>query len=71
MSRADYKYGARIYPLDSEKVLVKQTVRKPGSPRYVVDIREDGQDREAHIRWDDTQSIADAVRRALKGELKE
>ena len=66
------KYGVRIYDMpDSNVILVKQTVKRPESPRYVVDTLEDGTHREAHIRVDDTTSIADAVRRALRGELRE
>lgn len=33
----NYKYGARIYPLDSEVILIKQTIKKPGSFSYVID----------------------------------
>ncbi|MBA7632140.1 hypothetical protein ES703_39683 [subsurface metagenome] len=65
------KYGVRIYLVDSEKILIKQTVKKPASPRYVVDTLQDGTHREAHIPWNETESIADAVRSALKGKLAE
>jgi len=65
------KYGVRIYPLpDSDVILIKQTVKRPESPRYVIDTLLDGTHREAHISVDDTVSIADAVRQALRGELK-
>jgi hypothetical protein len=66
------KYGVRIYPVpDSDRILIKQTVRRPESPRYVIDTLLDGTHRENHISVDDTAGIADAVRRALKGELEE
>lgn len=71
MSRADHKYGVRIYSLDSEVMLLKQTVKKPGLPRYVIDTFSDGTHREVHIPQGDTEGIADAVRQALKGELRE
>jgi len=64
------KYGVRIYAMpDSDVILIKQTVRKPESPRYVIDTLQDGTHREAHIRWEDTVGIADTVRQALRGEL--
>jgi len=64
------KYGVRIYALpDSDVILIKQTVKRPQSLRYVVDALEDGTHRETHINVDDTTGIADAVRQALRGEL--
>jgi len=64
------KYGVRIYALpDSDVILIKQTVKRPESLRYIVDSLEDGTHREAHINVDDTVGIADAVRQALRGEL--
>jgi len=66
------KYGVRIYDMpDSNVILIKQTVKRPESPRYVIDTLEDGTHREAHIRVSGTAGIADAVRRALRGELRE
>lgn len=65
------KYGVRIYPIaDSDVVRIKQTVKKPESPRYVVDTLEEGAHREAHISVDDNAGIAHAVQRALRGELE-
>ena len=65
------KYGVRIYALpDSDIILIKQTVKRPESLRYVVDTLEDGTHREAHINVDDTAGIADTVRQALRGELR-
>lgn len=64
------KYGVRIYPLDSEVILIKQTVKKDGSPTYVVDTLPNGDHREAHVPIDSDGEIADAVRTALRGSLK-
>jgi hypothetical protein len=64
------KYGVRIYPLDSKVILVKQTVKKEGSLTYVVDTTSDGDHREAHVRIDNDRKIAEAVRAALRGELR-
>ena len=65
------KYGVRIYALpDSDIILIKQTVKRPESLRYVVDTLEDGTHREVHINVGDTAGIADAVRQALRGELR-
>jgi len=65
------KYGVRIYALpDSDVILIKRTVERPESLRYVVDALEDGAHREAHINVDDTAGITDAVRQALRGELR-
>jgi len=66
----NYKYGARIYPLDLEVILIKQTIKKPGSSNYVIDRLEDGRHREKHVTWEDSLDIADAVRRALRAELQ-
>ena len=64
------KYGVRIYDMpDSDTILIKQTVKRPGSPRYVIDTLEDGTHREKHVSKDDSGCIADAVRAALKGKL--
>lgn len=65
------KYGVRIYDMpDSDVILVKQTVKRPGSPRYVIDTLADGTHREKHIAIDDNSGIADAIRAALKGKLR-
>lgn len=64
------KYGVRVYPLDSDIILVKQTVKRAGSPTYVVDTTPDGEHREAHVRINNDREIAEAVRAALRGKLK-
>lgn len=64
------KYGVRIYPLDSKIILIKQTVKKVGSPSYVVDTMPGGDHREAHVDINDDQQVAEAIRTALKGGLK-
>ena len=63
------KYGVRIYPLDNEVILIKQTVRRAGSPTYVVDVLPDGDHREAHVSIANDAAIANAVRSALQGGL--
>lgn len=64
------KYGVRIYPLNTKVILIKQTVRKNGSPSYVVDKMANGDHREAHVDINDDREIADAVRTALNGSLQ-
>jgi len=68
----DY-YGVRIYKVDEDVILVKQTIKKPirntNSARYVVDMAPDGTHKEKHIDINDDKSIADAVRQALNGHL--
>ena len=63
------KYGVRIYPLDNKVILIKQTVKKAGSPRYVVDTMVNVDHREAHVDINDDQNIAEAIRTALNGGL--
>ncbi len=64
------KYGVRIYAMpDSDVILIKQTIKRPGCPRYVIDTLEDEMHREKHIGIDDSAGIADTVRAALKGKL--
>jgi len=64
------KYGTRIYPLDEHIILIKQTVKRSGSTRYVVDTLPNGDHREAHVNIDNDKEIANAVRAALKGDLQ-
>ena len=65
------KYGVRIYPLpDTDIIIIKQTVKRSGSPRYVIDTMPDGTHRETHISVHDTTDIAEAVRQALRGQLQ-
>ena len=59
------KHGARVYPLDGEKILIKQTILLTRrSDHYVVMA-----DRERHVRADDDAALAAAVRDALAGAL--
>lgn len=64
------KYGVRIYPVDSGQILIRQTVKRPDSARYVIDRREDSWYRQIHTNVNDTASVMDAIRQALKGELR-
>jgi hypothetical protein len=63
------KYGARVYQLDYEKILIKQTIQKEILGEYVVDTIDEDQHRETHVPINDDKAIADAVRTALRGEL--
>lgn len=64
------RYGVRIYPTpDSDRIRIKQTIKRSGSQTYVVDRMEDGEQREKHVNVGDAAGIADAVQRALRGEL--
>ncbi len=64
------KYGVRIYPPfpDSKTIIILQTIKRPGSLRYVINVREDGK-HQTHTSVDDTATIADTVQRYLRGEL--
>jgi len=68
----DY-YGARVYKVDEDVILVKQTIKKPirntKSASYVVDMAADGTHKEKHVDINDDKSVADAVRQALSGSL--
>ncbi|MGI2335755.1 MAG: hypothetical protein ACRKGH_03815 [Dehalogenimonas sp.] len=63
------RYGARVYQLDYEKILIKQTIQKETLGEYVVDVMDKGKHRESHIPINDDHAIAEAVRTALRGEL--
>ncbi len=65
-----YVYGVRIYPVNTEYILIKQTVKKTGSKTYVIDHKSDGTQKEKHIGINDDKSIADAIRHALTGNLR-
>lgn len=65
------KYGVRIYPPypDSEKILILQTIKRSGSPRYVINLRGDGK-HQTFANVNDIATIANTVQQYLKGELK-
>ena len=62
-------YGARVYPLNSGKMLVKQTHKAEESGKYVLSTDSDKRHPERHVRKDNDAEIADAIRAALRGEL--
>lgn len=64
-----YVYGVRVYAVNPEYILVKQTVKKTGDKRYIIDHNPDGSQKERHIAINDDRAIADAVRHALTGKL--
>jgi len=64
------KFGARVYLMDSEMVLVVQTVKrgKASNAPYVIDQRPTS-GKERFIELSDNKGIADAIRDALSGSL--
>ena len=66
-------YGARVYRMDQDRILVKQTIKKENritsSERYVIDTLNDGAHKESHVDINDDKAIADGIRRALDGQL--
>lgn len=58
------KHGARVYPLSSGAVLVKQTVQRREGGEYVID-----EHRERHVSLDDDAKLSAAIRDALAGLL--
>ena len=70
------KYGVRIYAMpDSDIILIKQTVKRPESLRYVVDaLVEGGTHREAHINVDDTagyhRCCSASLERRIESEVR-
>ncbi|MGD9116194.1 MAG: hypothetical protein PVJ61_03330 [Dehalococcoidia bacterium] len=72
VARAKNKYGVRIYPPfpDSDTIIILQTIKRPGSPRYVINARKDSLN-ETHMSIDDAAGIAEVVQRYLRGELKQ
>ncbi len=65
-----YVYGVRVYSVNPEYILIKQTVKKTGSKTYVIDHKSDGSQKEKHISINDDKGIADAIRHALTGKLQ-
>ena len=64
------KYGARVYLMDSEMVLVVQTIKRgtASNAPYVIDQRPTS-GKERFIDLSDDKGIADAIRDALSGSL--
>jgi len=72
MKAARNKYGVRIYPPfpATDTIVVLQTIKRPDSPRYVINVRDDGLN-ETILNINDGKGIAETVQRYLKGELKQ
>jgi hypothetical protein len=66
---SDNKYGIRIYPISKDVILVKQTIKRKGSPRYVIDTARDGTHREMHVDRKNRSGITAAILQALEGTL--
>ncbi|MXY60411.1 MAG: hypothetical protein F4Y96_08315 [Chloroflexi bacterium] len=67
------RHGARVSLLfDGQKVIyVAQTVKSGPAQNapYVIELREDGRNRERFVNWDDDAALVQAIRDALNGEL--
>lgn len=63
------KFGARVYFMDSDNILVLQTVKRGTADNapYVIDQKTNSGERFLDITND--KGIADAVRDALAGQL--
>ena len=69
MTAQSLPHGARIYSYDDGVILVKQTVKRPGTGRYVIDTLVDGTHRERHLDPGDDLALGAAVRLAVNGKL--
>ena len=70
MTEKHRKFGARVFSLDTDMVLVYQTVKRGSASNspYVFDKNPRGSG-ERFIALGDDKAIADAVRGALAGTL--
>lgn len=71
------RHGARIAFLTdgtNKVLLVEQTVKSEHQGQrkgqYVIDYRADNSKIERHVKWDDDQGLAQAVRSAVEGTLE-
>ena len=64
------KYGARVYPMGKDGLLVKQTIKSGNgyTDSYKVS---DPYHHERHVKLHDDAAIAQAIRDALSGKLRE
>ena len=62
-------HGARVYSFDDGVILVKQTLKRTGTSRYVIDTLADGTHRERHLDPGDDLALGAAVRLAVSGKL--
>ena len=69
MAAKSLPHGARVYAYEDGVILVKQTVKRPGTGRYVIDTLADGTHRERHLDPGDDSAVGEAVRLAGQGEL--
>jgi len=60
------KFGARVYPLANGKALVKQTIKS--GPNMNDDYVIDGH-KEKYINLNNDAEVAEAIRKALAGQL--
>ncbi len=59
-------HGARVYKIDENTILIKQTVKRGSEQNapYVID-----EHKEAHVDITDDVAISDAIRNAICGQL--
>lgn len=64
------KFGARVYPLGKKRLVIKQTVKSGTgyTDRYKAT---DPYHHERHVNVNDDAAIAQAIREALTGTLRE
>ena len=63
------RYGARVYFYDDGVTLVKQTIKREGVGRYVVDTDSDGKSKEKHVSPGNDTELGETVRLAGEGKL--
>ena len=64
------KFGARVYPLSEKRLLIKQTI-KSGAGYTDKYKATDPYHHERHVDMTDDKGIAQAIREALAGNLRE
>jgi hypothetical protein len=65
----NYSYGAKLYDVNKDTLVIQQTVEKTGDKTYRIDRFSDRKLREKFIKKVDDKAIADAIRNALERKL--
>ena len=65
-SQESRKYGARVFKVSNDTLLIKQTVKRGRGQNdpYVID-----EQKEKHVNLGDDAQIASAIRDAMEGKL--
>lgn len=69
---SEVRHGARVAFLTKGRnrvLLVEQTKFSPAKGQYVIEHRSDKSKIERHVKWDDDEGIAEAIRAAVEGRL--